>query len=321
MKLSEKEQKIVSAVQLRAREPIAAVSKEAGCEEHVARYTLQRLQKKGVIKRGCFVNLCRLGYTQYQIYFSFSSDDDGAHQRILGVLQDSGGISWVGEIGGDYHFGLNLCVRNVVEVSEFLSDLSRRGRFTFINKAVAARLSLQFFGAKYLSGSSKSSPLSYQATREIVEIDDLDQKVLAALVNDEWKSVRDLSRQLGVASSTLDDHVKRLERSGIVVGYYYYLEPSANEMQSFLLLISVKGFEPKQRTALLRFAQNHPRVVVFIEAIGNWDFEMTMDVEQARDTISIVQELHSTFSNYIQSIQVLPIFGYPKVREYPFESK
>ena len=60
-------------------------------------------------------------------------------------------------------------------------------------------------------------------------------------------------------------------------------------------------------------------MVLLIESIGSWDYEIAVDVEGSKQAVSIMQELRDVFSTYIQSVKVLPSFGYPKVQEYPFE--
>jgi DNA-binding Lrp family transcriptional regulator len=130
---------------------------------------------------------------------------------------------------------------------------------------------------------------------------------------------RVLAQNLGIPLSTLEHRLKKLEHAGVIVGYYYLIDPTKIGVQSFLFLVGVKGMNAKLREELSAFAAGHPNVVVFINTIGSWDFELAVEVETARQSVQISDALHERFGSAIRFLKVLPSFGYPKVVEYPFE--
>lgn len=319
IKLSEKERNILLCSQLDAKAPTSLIRSKTGYRDHSIRYALQRALERDLLKRRCFVNLCRFGFTQYEIYFSLSSEKKYSRDEVLEIFLNSEKISWVGELGGEYRYGLNICVRNICEVADFFNHLSQKFGLLFQEKAVAARLSLRYFGNKYLSKEKfHDSYLSYEATERTSEFDETDHRILTGLMEVDHSSHRDLARKTGLPFSTLEYRIKRLELNKIICGYYYQINSQLLGVQSFLLLVNVKGFTEKMRKRFVLFCKEHPNIVVLIEAIGNWDFELEVEVEDSREIRTLTQELHDSFGTYIQSIKVLPSFGYPKVREYPF---
>ncbi|MEC9311216.1 MAG: AsnC family transcriptional regulator, partial [Pseudomonadota bacterium] len=52
-----------------------------------------------------------------------------------------------------------------------------------------------------------------------MQIDDTDRALLTALSDDARRSVADLARDLGLARSTVQTRIDRLERSGAIAGY------------------------------------------------------------------------------------------------------
>ena len=319
LRLDQRERDIISAAQLRRAAPVAKLRKLTGYRDHTIRYALQNCLESGVIRRGVFVNLFRLGFTQYEIFFSLSSEQKDSREKLLRALIDSEQVSWVGDLGGEYHYAINICVRDVREVADFMEDLAARLGLIFVEKAVAARLSLSFFGNKYLSAKQNTrGTLAYATTRDRVSIDETDHQILAALIRLNCPSRRDVAREIGLPFSTVDFRIRRLEQSKVIEGYYYRLDPALLGVQSYLLLVSAKGFKAERRESFLRFCREHLHIVLLIEAIGSWDFEIVVDVEESRRIIQVVQEIHDAFGAYIHSVKILPSFDYPKVREYPF---
>jgi len=58
-------------------------------------------------------------------------------------------------------------------------------------------------------------------------LDELDQALLALLRADARMSVADLAKQLDVSRATIGNRIKRLEQSGVIVGYTVRLRPDA----------------------------------------------------------------------------------------------
>jgi DNA-binding Lrp family transcriptional regulator len=188
-----------------------------------------------------------------------------------------------------------------------------------LEKAVAGRMALHFFGNKYLAPHTKPSRfLSYAATRERENIDMTDHRILCALMNFPQSTWRETARRLVMPFSTFEHRMRRLKEKGLIVGSYYHFSPAALGLQSFLLLVCFKGLGHKTKAAFLDYCRLHPDVVLLIEAVGSWDFEVAIDVADTRHTIEIVQGLHEHFGANIVSCKILPSFNYSKVREYPF---
>ncbi|HQH29163.1 MAG TPA: winged helix-turn-helix transcriptional regulator, partial [Oligoflexia bacterium] len=224
MRLTEKEALILYSAQLRANAPVSSLRKTTGYREHTIRYAINTAQRSGLIRAGCFVNLCLLGFTHYEVYFSLSSERNFSREHLLKALIASEKVSWVGDLGGEYHYGLNLCVRNVQEVSDFLEQLSSSLGLCYLEKAFAARLALSFFGNKYLA-PRKLTPgkLSYSTTYERIQIDETDHRIMREIVRAGEKSRRDIARSIALPFSTVENRIKKLEQQKVIVGYYYQL--------------------------------------------------------------------------------------------------
>jgi DNA-binding Lrp family transcriptional regulator len=321
MKLSTRERDILCAAQLRPDATMAELRNLTGYREHSIRYVLQKASEQGITERRCFMNLFRLGFTQYEIYFSLASEKKDTRAKVLAALAQSDMVSWAGELGGDYHYGLNVCARHISELSNFLDGLSQQLNLVYLDKAVAARLSLSFFGNKYLSKKIPTGAvLAYQANAGTVAIDEVDHRILSALAKHLPNSRRELSRLLALPFSTLEYRLRKLSEADIIKGFYYNLKPEALGAQTFLLLVTSKGFNQKLKTKFHEFCKNHPQISILIESIGSWDFEIAAEVENPRHALGLTQELHDAFSANIHSVKVLPCFGYTKVCEYPFDS-
>lgn len=319
LKLSQQDKDILYCAQLSAGASVAALREATGCRDHRIRYCLQRALAAGLVHRRCFVNLHRLGLSQHQIYFSLSAGKRAARAKLLDALIASERVSWIGRLGGDFQYGVNVCATGIREVAEFLDDLAERFTALFLDKVVAERISFTYFGNKYLSRKKPlCTSLSYDTSVAPLAIDETDHRILRAAAGAQHRSTRELARVLGMPQTTVDYRLKRLEHNGVIVGYYYELQPELLGMQSFMLLVSVKAMTRPLREQFQAFAAAHPSVVILIHSFGSWDFELGVDVASASAASDLSEALHDAFGAALNWIKVLPSFGYPKVQEYPF---
>jgi hypothetical protein len=89
-------------------------------------------------------------------------------------------------------------------------------------------------------------------------------------------------------------------------------------MQMVVLHVYTKGFDSWLRDQLFRFCNEHLYVINFFTCIGEWDFEIYIELSDPEKSIAITQELYARFSNEIRKISILPVFRSEKKIDYPF---
>jgi DNA-binding Lrp family transcriptional regulator len=293
--------------------------KLTGYRDHTIRYFLQKAIDNRVISRRCFVNLNTLGYSQFQVYFSLASRRKEARLGVIEALSLSDKVSWLGELGGEFQYGVSICVKSIYEVWEFLDELSESFGAIFTEKTVAVRISLSYFGHKYLSSVRRPvKSMSYAVREKSVECDQLDCDILKGLTQMHYNSGRELARQLKLPQATLDYRVKGLKKKGVVVGAYYQVQAAMIGMQSFLVLLCANSISREFREAFLDFCQRHKNITLLIHFIGSWDFELVVVVSESREVTEITQEIYDRFGASINWMKSLPLFADIKVSEYPF---
>lgn len=100
-------------------------------------------------------------------------------------------------------------------------------------------------------------------------LDEADLSILRALNLDARKSYRDLSKELGLALSTVSARVKRLEEQGYILGYVPVIDPTRLGFD-LVVIVGVKILHGKLIEAQKRIARM-PRVFGVYDVTGDWD--------------------------------------------------
>lgn len=316
MKLSDQERHILAILELSADAPVTRIAKQTGLRAHTIHYATHKLEQSGIIRRVPFINMPALGYQDYALYFSLAALDKTKRESLISTLVASPFITFLGEFGGDLQYGLAVYARTVTEFLEFLDAISEKFADVFFHKSFSIRISLTRFSRQYLYPDLLRVALTSQLTKNPVVIDDTDHKILSAISAQPNLSHRELAEKIRIPFSTFHARTKALEQSGVLGGYTYFVDTKKIGYQMFELLVYAKGLNRELREQLYNFARAHSHTTYFVHCVGEWDFEIGLEVMDPLEANSFVQQIYETFGADIQTVKILPMFRYLKYGFY-----
>lgn len=319
MELDETDLRVFTAVELRARTPLRQIARELRVHEHTVRRSIDRMIAGGVIKSDVFVNLYALGIREFVLDFSLGADRRSAEARVIQACIDSDRVSHLATVGGDYQYSMSICCKDVLEVHEFLNEISARFGAVFFSKQISAVVSLSDYGVKSLHrGRRIVRTLRFGSTKQAATLDDADHRILSQLMSVPHATTTELARALGAPATTVAYRLRQLEAAGILVGYRYVRAVERSGLHAFRFLIAGKSVSQQLTLKFLCFCQDHPAITFAIECIGSCDFQLGVLVPSAVQAMELSQEICRTFGDQFNSVQVSPVFGLLKLRKYPF---
>ncbi|SET26085.1 Lrp/AsnC family transcriptional regulator [Oceanicella actignis] len=123
-------------------------------------------------------------------------------------------------------------------------------------------------------------------------LDDIDRKLLALLRRNARTPASDLARRAGVARSTAQARIERMERMGVIRGYTVRTDPHAAEMIRAYVLIQV---EPRRAAAVAAALERMPEIESLHTTSGRFDMaaqvagRTTALLDRALDRIGLVE--------------------------------
>lgn len=123
-------------------------------------------------------------------------------------------------------------------------------------------------------------------------VDSTDLAILRALNGNARKSYRDVAKELGIALTTVSNHVKRLEDESVVRGYFPWMDPARLGFE-LTVIVGVKIHPGKLLDVQQRIARS-PRVFAVYDVTGEWDSVVLArfkDRQELNDFIKDVGEI------------------------------
>lgn len=139
--------------------------------------------------------------------------------------------------------------------------------------------------------------LYYDVT--MIQIDEIDRRLLHLLSDNARISVADLSRRLSLARTTVQARIERLERGGAIAGYT--LKPGA-ALRPQLRATALLTFEPRSGPQVLDRLRGLPAVEVVHTTSGRFDLmvqlaaETTEELDRTLDRIGEINGVRSSES-------------------------
>ncbi|MEM1430206.1 MAG: Lrp/AsnC family transcriptional regulator [Pseudomonadota bacterium] len=120
-------------------------------------------------------------------------------------------------------------------------------------------------------------------------MDEIDNRLLAALAADASQSTTALARHLGLARSTVQARVEKLKRSGVIAGYTIRLgaEISRRRIRATVLL----QIEPRSTAAVLSRLKSMPEVESCATSTGRVDLILSVVTEETARLDALLDQI------------------------------
>jgi DNA-binding Lrp family transcriptional regulator len=311
MQLNVKDKKILSELDLNARATFQEIAKTARLSKESVIYRVKLLEKKGIIQRyTTLVNFTALGYTGYVVYSRFQNVNEELKKEIISYLENIPEIYWIALVGGKFDIAFGIMAKNVFQFNKiYYAILSKYGSYLADN-AIAIRTELRQHKRDYLS-EKKPKALNapfFGKEPEILELDLLDSNILTIMSNNARISLVELAAMLEKPASTVSLRIRQMGKSGIIQGYSAYIRPQKYGMQSYRLLINLQNMNEKSRSQLFSYINTNPKMLLAIETVGEWGFEITLEVESHEELQKEISMLRGSMKDIIKGIEFLIMF-------------
>jgi len=141
---------------------------------------------------------------------------------------------------------------------------------------------------KYEDGTSKNREirnLVNVSRKSELELDTIDKRLIALLQKDCRTPLDRLAKALGTSKSTVHYRIRRLEKEGVIEGYYAHISPAKlkKEYASVVFTRAKPGMDLQQRIKTGRAIASIPGVWCVYSVFGEYDFIFLVRADSRED--------------------------------------
>ena len=317
--LSLLERKVVIGSRFAARESITVLAKRIGLRSHIVQRALRNLRERAILSPYVAVDVSKLGFTDYAVFFSVSPESAQMHQKLVQFLLQSVQVPWAVELVGEYQYAFSLICRHISEVDEFLLSLGKAVRIEMTNRTVLTRTSWTVFPPRYLLPDISDARPGYEihSKDSTVKYDELDIQLLRIMSESSSPTDAECARTLGEAPATIRYRRNTLEKKGIIASYAFAVDCVSIGRFPCIFLLQVKSPHRDTQRRLRTFAANELDAVALVSSFGAWDYELSIEAESPNSIAEFQRRLLDRFSKELVAIRTLMPLKTHKLEPFP----
>lgn len=307
-----------------ARAPFSVLARQLKMPQETVRYRVARLVEAGVIQKFfTVVDSAKLGFAFYKVLLKLHSATEDVVQEAIHFLDQTRQLSWIVRLDGGYDLGFVVKVDRIMTLSTVLDQVNARLCQFISKRSVSINILGEYLRRDYLTAAQRKAgkPLQYSAETVPYVLDQTNKTIIGMLTQDARISAAQIARKLGqaegmqmlISPEAVQMRIKRLEADRVITGYNLVLNHTALDQIHYKVLIYLNPLAPEKTAAFVEYCRKQPNIVYIIKAVGEWDYELDIEVEDVEHYRTIIAALIKNCPHTIKDYMGLMV---PKIYRY-----
>ncbi len=318
--LDVKDRKILAELDSDARQSNNQIGKEVKLSKEVVKYRIDRLIKNGIILRfHTVINYFKLGIIKFKLYLRLTNADKKKEEEMAMYLNNHPKTEWVAITTGRWDIIAGFLVKNINEFDDEVQTILNKFSDYIQEKAVTATLYLAHEKRSFLASKSDNlTRVIYHTSKdEQIKIDGIDEAILRIMANNARIPVTEMAKRLKSTPRIIQYHIKYLERKKIILAYKVHLNPKSIGRIFCKAIIYLSNPTKERLNSLIQYTSSISGAIWPQRVMGNWDFELDMELQSYDEFQDIILDLKEKFSDIIKNHEFCIISKEFKLDLYP----
>ncbi len=320
MQLDELDKKLIYELGRNARQSYRELAKRLHSKKDVIAYRMNALIDKEVIWK--FVPIIAvnwLGLLACKTYFKFHGMTKSVEEEMMRDLLNDRTVSWIAPCTGAWDLFISTWTTTMFDyVKRKNTFFSKYGRYVEEYALTMNEDVLVFNRDHFLQQKNNDRKnVSFGGEMRKEHITETEKKILFLIMNDGRYKAQELATTLKLNPKTVISHIRALENRGIIQGYTVFLNRATIGLTLVKLCVYLHDYSNAAVTKVLGFVGTRPEVVHVVKAIGSWELEFELEVQDSNVVYLFVRELRNQFPKIIKRVDVANIIAEPKLSLFP----
>ena len=305
VKIDAKDREILYQLDLDSRQSFAKIGKKVGLSKTVVAYRINKLKEHEIIKNFyTVVDAFKLGYISFRVYLVYQYVTQETEEEIIDYFVSQKLNWWTISAEGRFDLTVIMWVKDINDFYSFWEKTLRKYRDYFHDQWFSVYVQSYSYRHSYLLDDSKSSNRTkFEITGggKIVEIDDLDFKVLRLIAPNARMPIKEIAKRLNTTVTVISYRIKKLIKLEVIQGFRTDIDFSKLGYKFFKADIHLKDY--KQRGDIINYIRLNPNLVRVDRSVGISDLELEFHVKGLPQFHQIMRDLTNRFPDAIKKYQ------------------
>ncbi len=282
------------------------IAKRLKTSQQVVNYTIKKILREGTITQfAALVDYMKLGFKQYHIFFNTNKYEE-YKDELLAYLKSCKNIWWGAKVGSFYDIMLQIVVRDVDELEDFLERLTNKFPGLIKENIILSVIEHQLYNHSFLhKKTAEKHRYSLKETSERVEIDELDYNILKVLIRNCRVPTIELARRFNSTYATIKERIKRMEQKGVILGYRIF--HNLKRKKAFLALITFENYVKKDQQKLISQVYSVGEFTHLWKSFGEYNLVIHARCESYEEFQQLFNKVREK-NDIIKKYRLIPVF-------------
>ncbi len=136
-----------------------------------------------------------------------------------------------------------------------------------------------------------------------VILNDSERKILKTIKHNPRMSIIEIAQKTNLTQKTASSYLKKLQKLGVITGYFMTLNPIKFNFNTFKLMIQVQNL--KDHKEFEAYLQSIKNVRYVAKMLGLWDYEIDLVYQSINDLQTQIEMIKQKYPNVLKKISIL----------------
>lgn len=292
------DRKIMFELDLDSRLPVTQLAKKVHASKDTVNFRLKKLVQDGFIKNFITtIYTSHLNLFYYKLFYRFHKTTPEIDKKIISFIQDYGKTAWFGSFEGPYDLAFLIISKSVYDLENFLKEFRKLFGDYILEQEIHTLTSVHRFNLKFFHNSERVKHTQYPKELQVLNLDEVDYKILTTIANNSRVPIIDLARDLNIDSSTILYRLANLKKKKVLGTHTLAVDFSKFGVQHYQINFILKNHEAISK--LVTYFSNHKNATFATTTIGKYDLAVELVAEDNLGLRKILDDVNSKFSSDI----------------------
>ena len=298
--LDVRDRKILSELDMDARQPLSAIAKKAGMSREVVNYRIKQMERNKIIL-GYYTVLdtAKLGLMYCRMFFKYRKMPAEKESELMAFCKENENIVWVILGEGKWDIVLVVLAYSLGEIEKVYDELNNKFGLYFQNPLISIAFNVREFKHKYLYTKPDYRQIILGQAEKTESLDELDHSIIRLLSDNARLSLVEIAEKLKTSPKAAGYRIKRLISEEIILAFRAQINTKLLGYDYYKVFLTLQSFDSKNQSRVITFLRYHPNVIYITKPMGTHNLEFEAMVKNTNELHEIMRQFKQQFGDIL----------------------
>ena len=315
IKLDVKDRKILSELDMDARQPLSTIAKKVRLSREVVSYRIKQLEKKGIIE-GFYtaIDTSKLGYLYCRMLFKYRNISPEIERDLLNYCKISDSINWVSLNNGRWDITLVFLAKSLEDIENVYDEINIKFGKYLQDPYMSIAFKIYHFKNNYLYSNKDTRFEILGEKNKNIEMDKIDEKILDILSDNARLSLLDIAVKLRSTPKLIKQRINKLVKDKVILAFRIKINNRLLGYDHYKVFLNLQNLTKENLNKLITYFRLEPEVTYVTKPMGQHSLEFEAMFKSANDLHEFLKRMSFKFSSVVVNYETMLCYSEPLLK-------